>query len=47
MIHIINKDETKTQSKMNNDLFGLFADSDDFYLTSKKSYSKIKAEEEI
>jgi len=38
MKHIINQDEFKFQSKINNDLFGLFADSDEFHLGSKKSY---------
>jgi len=46
MKHIISKDETKTQSNINNVLFGLFANSDDFYLTSKKSYFEIKTEDE-
>jgi len=40
MLHIINKDKLKTQSSINNDLFGLFASSDDFHLLSKKSYIK-------
>jgi len=36
--HIINKNSYKTQSALNRDLFGLFADNDDFHLSSKKSY---------
>jgi len=39
MKHIINKDKLKLQSDINNELFGLFALSDDFHLSSKKSYN--------
>jgi len=36
--HILNQDELKSQAKINNALFGLFAESDEFHLSSKKSY---------
>ena len=36
--HIINKNSFKTQSELNRELFGLFANNDDFYLSSKKAY---------
>lgn len=36
MKHIINKDKLKLQSEINNNLFGLFGLSDDFYFSSKK-----------
>jgi len=38
MKHIINQDEFKSQTKINSVLFGLFAESDEFHLGSKKSY---------
>ena len=36
--HILNQGELKSQAKINNALFGLFAGSDEFHLSSKKSY---------
>ena len=36
--HIINKNSFKTQSELNRELFGLFANNDDFHLSSKKAY---------
>lgn len=42
MHHIINKDELKNQSTINNDLFGLFSNCEDFHLSSKKSYGENK-----
>jgi len=36
--HIINKNSLKTQSELNKELFGLFANNDDFHLSSKKVY---------
>jgi len=36
--HILNQYELKSQSKINTALFGLFAESDEFHLSSKKSY---------
>jgi len=40
MKHIINSNKIKTQKQINEDLFGLFSNSDDFHLSSKKSYLK-------
>lgn len=39
MQHIIDKDILKSQSNINNELFGLFGSDDDFHLSSKKSYT--------
>lgn len=36
--HIIDKNSFKTQSDLNRELFGLFANNDDFHLSSKKTY---------
>jgi len=36
--HIIKKNNFKTQSELNRELFGLFANNDDFHLSSKKVY---------
>ena len=40
--HILNQDELKSQSKINSALFGLFSESDEFHLSSKKSYASNK-----
>jgi len=39
MQHILSKEKIKTQKAINSELFGLFADCDDFHLKSKKSYN--------
>ena len=36
--HIIKENNFKTQSELNRELFGLFADDNDFYQSSKKIY---------
>jgi uncharacterized protein (DUF488 family) len=42
MQHILNKNELKSQSAINNELFGLFSNCEDFHLSSKKSYGENK-----
>lgn len=39
MKHILDKDKFKSQSNINDELFGLFASNNDFHLSSKKSYN--------
>jgi hypothetical protein len=40
MKHIINDNIFKSQSAINNELFGLFGSDSEFNLSSKKSYNK-------